>query len=472
MRILFLSHYFPPEGNAPASRVYDTCKRWAQKGHNVTVITCAPNCPNGIVYDGYKNKFFQQETIDDINVIRVWTKIAANRGTFRRMLNYISFMFSAIIAGLFVKKPDIIIATSPQFFCGWAGTILSKLRKLPFILEIRDIWPESIVAVGAITNNTIIHLLESLEKIMYKAADKIVTVGPGYKRQLTAKGIPAEKIDIVTNGVDPEIYFPREPNTAIIERYNLTDKFVCSYIGTIGMASDLKIAVKTAQILKNRNRDDIRLLIVGDGAIRSDLQEQVKNLKLDNIIFTGQQPKKKIPSFLSISNICLVHLKKAELFKSVLPSKIFETAAMGKPIILGVEGDAADLVKNAGAGVCFEPENAEQLADNLENLADNPLKLKSMSLTGRDYILNHYDRNILAANYLQIIHQTIGEIDISQEESTSVALPVRVATAQYHNNNLSSTSKTIKFHNNSIQDIPSEKAPPTSTPREPTRLQA
>ncbi|MCF7959012.1 MAG: glycosyltransferase family 4 protein [Phycisphaerae bacterium] len=477
MHILFLSHYFPPEGNAPASRVHDTCKRWVQKGHKVTVITCAPNCPNGIVYEGYKNKFFQRETVDDINVIRVWTKIAANRGTVRRMLNYISYMFSAVFIGLFVKKPDILIATSPQFFCGWAGTLLSKLRRLPFILEIRDIWPDSIVAVDAITNHRVIHILETLEYLMYKSADKIVTVGAGYKRQLIQKGVPGEKIDIITNGVDPDIYFPREPDMALKKRYDLENKFICSYIGTIGMASGLHVAVEAAQILKNRNRDDIRLLIVGDGAIRRDLQKQAQMLNLDNIVFTGQQPKKKIPNFLSIADLCLVHLKKASLFKSVLPSKIFETAAMGKPMVIGVQGDAADLVTDAGAGVCIEPENADQLAAALEKLADRPGQLQTMGRAGQNYILNHYNRQTLAADYLQIIHQTVGDDSNPAPETIHLAiptLPTQFAFAQPHYNSPILSQRTIKLypHNIKTAESPTSKLKSSSTSHPTSRLQA
>ena len=158
MRILFLTHYFPPEGNAPASRTFENCKRWVQQGHSVTVVTCAPNVPNGVVYTGYRNRLYQREVLDGVEVLRVWTYIAPNRGTVRRIINYISYMFSATLCSLFLKKPDIIIATSPQFFCGWAGVIASRLKRVPFILEIRDLWPDSIVAVGAMRNKPLLRL--------------------------------------------------------------------------------------------------------------------------------------------------------------------------------------------------------------------------------------------------------------------------------------------------------------------------
>ena len=239
MHILFFSHYFPPESNVPATRTYEYCRRWVRLGHNVTVITCAPNVPDGIIYKGYKNRFRQCEVIDGINVVRVWTYIAANRGRIRRTLNYVSYMFSAVFFSLFVRKPDVILATSPQFFCGWAGVIASRLRRIPFILEIRDIWPDSIVAVGALRNKRILRVLEWLELRMYAAAQHIITVGKSYKEVLVKKGILAEKISIITNGFDCDIFYPRQSDEKTKQEYNINGEFVCSYVGTIGMACGL-----------------------------------------------------------------------------------------------------------------------------------------------------------------------------------------------------------------------------------------
>jgi len=205
-RILFLTHYFPPEGNAPASRVHEMCKRWARDGHEVTVITGAPNHPNGQVYPGYRNWPLQQEFMDGIRVLRVWTFLAANKGKRRRAVNFLSFMLMSMMLALFMRRRDVLIATSPQFFCGWAGVMVSAIRRIPFILEIRDIWPESIHAVGASRRNLLIWLLERMERQMYDSAFRIVTVGDGYKRQLIQRRVPAGKIQVVTNGVDRELF--------------------------------------------------------------------------------------------------------------------------------------------------------------------------------------------------------------------------------------------------------------------------
>ncbi|MDX9972401.1 MAG: glycosyltransferase family 4 protein [FCB group bacterium] len=403
MRILFFSHYFPPEGNAPASRTYENCRRWVNAGHEVTVITCAPNCPDGVVYDGYKNKLYSRETVDGIDVRRVWTYIAANEGTVRRIMNYVSYMVSAFVFSFRVKRPDIVIATSPQFFCGWAGVLSRFFRRTPFILEIRDLWPESIIAVGAMRESRLVRVLEYLERIMYDSAQRIVTVGDGYKRRLMEKGVAEQRISVVMNGVNRELFTPREPDEALKQQYNLAGKFVCSYSGTIGMACGLEIVLDAAQKLKERGVGDIAFLLVGDGASRKDLEAQAREREIDAVIFTGRQPKEMMPEFLAITDVCLVHLRKTDLFTTVMPSKIFEAAGMAKPIVNGVGGFAADFIEKAGAGVNIEPENSDELIVALLQLREQSELREAYGHAGREYVLAHYDRDTLADDYLKII---------------------------------------------------------------------
>ncbi len=408
MRILFLSHYFPPEGNAPASRVHALCKRWVRAGHDVTVVTCVPNVPAGRVYAGYRNKLWQRETIDGIEVVRVWTYLAPNKGTVRRIANYVSYMVSATLRCVCLKRPDVVIATSPQFFCGWAGVLVSRLKRRPLILEIRDIWPESISAVGAMRRGRLIRFLEWLELKLYAAATHIVTVGQGYRQQLIKKNIASDAISVVTNGVDRDVFSPRPPDTQLVTQYHLSGKFICSYIGTIGMACGLEVILRAGQLMKQRGRNDIRFLLVGDGAVRETLQDQAQQMGLDNVVFVGRQDKGLMPAFLSISGCCLVHLRGTDLFKTVLPSKIFEAAAMARPIVLGVQGEAAQLVQRSGGGVCIEPENATQLADAVLQLADDPALAEQLGQAGHDFMTQHHDRERLAAHYLAIVERISG----------------------------------------------------------------
>ena len=403
MRILFLSHYFHPEGNAPGTRVYELTRRWAARGHQVVVITGVPNVPDGVAYEGYENRLYQQEQVDGVDVRRVWTYLAANRGTSRRILNYLSFMLAASVAACFVKRPDVVIATSPQFFCGWAGVFASRLRRRPFVLEIRDLWPESIVSVGAMRNPRIIRLLEWLEKAMYATADRIVTVGPGYRDGLVERGVDEARISIIPNGVDRVFFSPREDDGRLREEWDLGDRFVCAYVGTIGLGSGLHVALRAARLLAERGRDDVRLLLVGDGAIRAELQAEAEAEGLRSVVFTGRLPKLRMPDVLAAADACLVHLSRTELFKTVLPSKIFEAAAMRRPIVLGVDGFAAELVGDAEAGLCIEPESEAELVQALTELAGDPALRDRLAANAFERIAGRYDYDALATGYLELL---------------------------------------------------------------------
>jgi glycosyltransferase involved in cell wall biosynthesis len=358
------------------------------------------------VYEGYRNRLSQRETIDGIDVIRVWTYLAPNAGTVRRILNYVSYMASATVRSLFLRRPDVVIATSPQFFCGWAGVLVSWLRWSPFILEIRDIWPESIVAVGAMKEGRLTRLLEWLEGRMYAAANHIVTVGEGYKSQLLAKGVPEGRISVITNGVDIRRLTPLPPETALAARYNSDGRFVCSYIGTIGMAAGLEVVIRAAERFRQQGRNDVRFLIVGDGATRERFAAQVEEAGLDGmIVVTGRQPKELIPAFLSISDCCLVHLRKTSLFETVLPSKIFEAAALERPIIMGVGGQAAELIRGADCGICIEPENDAELVAAIDRLRADPALRQHYGERGRKAVVAGYDVDRLAEDYAALVQR-------------------------------------------------------------------
>ncbi len=410
MKILFFCHYFPPEVNAPATRTYEHCVRWAAAGHDVTVVTCVPNCPDGVVYPGYRNRLRRQvEHIDGIRVVRVWTYVAPNAGTVRRIANYLSYLLSAVWAALWLPRPDVLVATSPQFFCGWAGVLVHWLRRVPLVLEIRDIWPESIRAVEAIRSRPVLRLLQWLERRMYLAADHIVTVGPGYRDNILQKVPLADRISVITNGVDLRLFVPAKPDPRFLHLWDLEGKFVCSYVGTIGMAHGLEVVLEAARLLQAKGRDDIRFCLVGDGARRQHLEEQARRQGLDRlVIFTGRQPKDEIPRILASSDCCLVHLRKCDLFGTVLPSKIFEMMAMGRPILLGVDGEARRIVLESGAGLAIEPESAEALVAAVERLADAPDRGALAGSRARQYVAQHYNRDVLASRYLELLHQVAG----------------------------------------------------------------
>lgn len=405
MRVLFLSHYFPPEVNAPASRTYEHCKQWVKDGHEVTVVTCAPNHPRGKVYEGYRNRFFQWEEKDKIRIIRVWTYVTANEGFLKRTLNYISFMVSSIVAALWLPQSDVVVTTSPQFFNGLAGYFVSRFKRMPWVLEIRDLWPESILVVGAIKNRAIIRLLEWIELFAYRKADRIVPVTDAFKRYMVKRGIPAEKIAVIKNGVD--LSFFKEvngPNPVALE-LGLQGKFVASYFGTHGMAHCLETVLYSARELKER--EDIVFLLVGDGAERQRLVAMRDQMALPNVIMLGQEPKGKMPYLWALSDASLVLLKKSKLFTTVIPSKIFESMAMEKPVILGVEGETAEILKTADAGFCIEPENSHELAERVLELYRNRDLAAKLGTNGRRHVAEYYDRTVLARRYESLLASLI-----------------------------------------------------------------
>lgn len=402
MRILFLSHYFPPEVNAPASRTYEHCKQWVQDGHEVTVITCAPNHPRGTVYEGYRNKLFQREEKDGIQVIRVWTYVSANEGFLKRTLNYLSYMVAAVLVAPFLSRCDVVLSTSPQFFNGLAGYLASRSKRVPWILEIRDLWPESIVAVGAITNRPVIRFLEGLELFAYRKADHLVVVTDAFKAHMLARGISAKKVTVIKNGVDFSLYKkPPHGGTHLSDDLGLEGKFVASYFGTHGMAHHLETILEAARELTEWK--DIVFLLVGDGAERSRLVAMRDEMKLSNVAMLDQQPKEKMPELWSLSSVSLVLLKKSAVFKTVIPSKIFESMAMERPVILGVEGESAELVESAGGGICIEPESAKDLACQVLKLYRDPTICQELGSSGRRYVLEHFDRQVLARRFADVM---------------------------------------------------------------------
>ena len=405
MKILFLSHYFPPEINAPASRTFEHCREWVKAGHEVTVVTCAPNHPRGKVYEGYRNRLFQREQCEGIEVFRLWTYLSANEGFVLRTLNYVSFMLACILALPWLPKTNVVITTSPQFFNGLAGYFVSRAKRAPWVLEIRDLWPESILAVGAIRNEVLIKVLRWLEHFAYRKADRIVPVTDAFAAYMRHGGIPGEKIVVIKNGVELGLFQRDTSGEAMRAKHGLEGKTVAAYFGTHGMAHHLETVLEAAQIVAGDPR--IVFVLVGDGAERARLFELKNQMGLSNVLMIDQQPKEAMPALWAMADISLVLLRKTDLFKTVIPSKIFEAMGMATPIILGVEGESRELVQAAGAGLIIEPESAEELAAAVRRLADDPDEAKALGQQGYDYVCANFDRRVLAARYIDVLRAAV-----------------------------------------------------------------
>ena len=406
MHILFLTDNFPPEGNAPATRTFEHAREWVNMGQNVTVITCAPNFPEGKVFEGYKNMWLSKQKIEGINVWRVKTYITANEGFAKRTIDFISFMVSSLFFGLFTRKVDIVIGTSPQFFTVISSWALAKFKRVPFVFELRDIWPASITAVGAMKGSWIINFLEKLELFLYHQADLIISVTYSFKLELQNRGVSVNKVKVVLNGVDLSKYKPLpEKDQKFSEKYRLQGKFVAGYVGTHGLAHALDSIIEAAELLKAE--DDIRIVFAGGGADRARLEKLVEARDLSNVVMIPKQPKENMPKIWSLCDISLVSLKDTPLFSKVIPSKIYESMAMGLPIIISVpEGESTQIIRTQKAGLVIPPENSNSLFEATLNIKKDKNLYRDLANNSR-LAANNFNRKTLAIEMLRHIKKLV-----------------------------------------------------------------
>jgi glycosyltransferase involved in cell wall biosynthesis len=421
MKILYVSQYFPPEMGAPAARAAELSRHWAAAGHEVTVLTGFPNHPTGVVPPEYRDKFQRlvaREQIDGVNVVRTWLLPFPNRKAYKRMLNYASFCASAATTGLFLPRPDVVIATSPQLLVGLSGWWLARWKRVPFVFEVRDLWPESLAAVGMGDSDSLLH--RSLAKIagfLYRHSDRIVVVTPAFENYLVEHWrVPREKISVVENGVETQLFAP-EPATALRKELGFEGKFVVSYIGTMGMAHGLETIVTAATELQDKDTNpQIVFLMLGEGADKDRIVALARERSLNNLRFVDQQPREKIPAYINASDACLVLLKKTELFMTVIPTKMLEFMSCARPVILGVDGQARTILEEARGGLVIEPENSDALVNAIRHLAANPDKARELGHNGREHIVRKFSRGHTAEKYIRVLEHLLNLPERSSPE--------------------------------------------------------
>jgi glycosyltransferase involved in cell wall biosynthesis len=400
MRILYVSHYFPPEMGAPAGRVAGLARQWAQAGHEVHVLTGFPHHPTGVIPPEYRRAFrrgYLREDFHGVHVHRTWIFPAANRGKVRRSLNYLSFMLSAAVTGAMrLPRPDVIIATSPQLLCAAAGHVLARRFLAPLVMEVRDLWPESLVAVGASQHRSpLVKGLERLARVMYRRAAHVVTITEAQREAVMSAGVAGTRVSVVPNGVDAAFlqFDGRRPDLS---------RFMVTYIGTLGMAHKLETLLEAAAAL--RHEPGILFRIVGEGARRQALEAHARALNLQNVEFVGERPRDEVPRWIAESSACVVLLRQSPVFLTVVPSKMLEIMAVGRPILLGVEGEARALLERAGAGIAVPPENADALAQAILRLRRDPALARRCGESGRAFVQREFRREGLASRYLELLH--------------------------------------------------------------------
>ncbi len=413
MKILYVSQYFPPEMGAPAARVAELSRHWVRHGHDVTVLTGFPNHPTGVVPPEYRRKLWRlisREEYDGVHVVRTWLWPFPNRRSYERMLNYGSFCISAAISGAFLRRADVVIASSPQLLVGLSGWWLAWLKRVPLIFEVRDLWPESLAAVGIAGEGSLLHrFLKKVASFLYRRSAHTVVVTPAFKDYLISKReIPAEKISIVPNGVDVEAFANSDSTSHIRTSLNLEGKFVVCYIGTIGMAHGLGTLVEAAANLQT-SAPQVAFVVVGEGAEKESVMKMARSRELKNLHFVNEQPRESIPAFLHASDAAIVLLKRTELFKTVIPTKLLEAMACERPVILGVDGQAREILEQAQCGIFVEPENVEQIVQAVLRLCAHRDLASTMGKNGYRFVMRNFSRSETARNYLAVLEKVSGK---------------------------------------------------------------
>jgi colanic acid biosynthesis glycosyl transferase WcaI len=410
VRILFVSQYFPPEMGAPSARVSELARRWVDAGEEVTVLTAFPHHPVGRKAPGDRWRLTRRETFHGVDVLRAYIWAAPNRGVVRRMLSYLSFLLSALAVGLIRGgRTDIVVATSPQLLAACAGYALARFHRVPFVFEVRDLWPESILAVGAMQENPLVRGLKRMSRHLYEHSDQIVTAGEGYREQIHhLYGVPRERMITLPNGIDPQLFRPAPASTEVRRELGAGDgQFLVVYLGTLGMAHGLDTLLEVAERL--RHRHEIAFALVGEGAEKDRLMRLAADRRLTNVRFVGQQPRERMPALYAAADLGLVLLRDRPLFQSVLPSKIFEWLAMARPIVVTVAGEARRIIESSGGGVFVPPESPAALAEEICRLAAGGVDLVAMGEAGRAHVVAHYNRDLQAETYRLLLRRLVAE---------------------------------------------------------------
>jgi glycosyltransferase involved in cell wall biosynthesis len=404
LRIMFLTHYFPPEIGAPQARMFELAKRLDELGDDVTVVTAFPNYPTGVLHEGYRHRFAMEERMDGVRVLRRWVFATPNSGVFKRIANWLSFVVSSLTATRKVGDVDVIFVQSPPLPIGIATLAYARLKRAPFVFNVSDIWPQSAVELGMLRNRALIRLAEALEMHLYRRASRVTVPTPGMLERLAARGVPREKLVLLSNGVDTSTYEPQAPNHQLAEQLGFDSHKVFLYAGTHGLSQGLDVILEAAKLTRD---PDILYVLAGEGADKDALVAKARDEKIGNVLFLPNQPKASMPALLNVAYAGIVSLKPLDLFRDALPSKMFESMAVGQPLVAALWGEGADVVRAADCGLVTEPGNARQMRDAVETLAADPRRAQEMGRRGREYVDEHFNRHRIALRLHALLMEVV-----------------------------------------------------------------
>jgi len=400
LRVTFLTQYFPPEIGAAQTRLGELAERLSEAGDQVTVVTPFPNYPTGVIQAGYTGKRSMEEWMGPVRIIRTWTYATRNKGFFRRILSHLSFSFSAYMALRQIGHTDVFYVQSPPLFVGIAALGMSRLKRVPFVFNVSDIWPQSAIELGALRNRMAIRLAEMLERHLYRRATRVTVATPGILERLAARGVPRDKLVLLTNGVDTDVFRPDRPTRDVAQRLGLDGHRIFLYAGTHGLSQGLDVVLDAAKLTQDR---EVLFVLVGEGANKDALVEKARNEGIENVMFLPNQPKSDMPGLLNIAYASIIPLRRLDLFKAALPSKMFESMAVGKPVVAALWGEGAELVRTAQCGVVVEPGDAAAMHQAIADLAADPGRARAMGERGREYVVLYFDRKRIAARLHEVL---------------------------------------------------------------------
>jgi len=405
VKIIILTSLFFPEIAANAKRMTHLAEDLKDRGHDVFVITAFPYYSTSKDLEKYKGKWIVKDQYEGIPIIRTYAYSSKKYGNIsKRLWSFLSFTFSSIFGAVTVRgKADVVLTISPPFLSFFSGYLISLIKKASFVLDIQDIYPETLVALGFLKNKIVIKSLELLERFFYKSSKGIVAISEGFKQDFVNKGANPHNIAVLHNWVDIN-NFQLGDGKALRKTYGFDGKFVVMFVGTMGFAQGLENLVKAAELLKE-HKNGIQFVLLGDGVEREKLENLVKSCGLSNFTFIPPKPNSEIPRFLSIADACLVSLRKNKLYEITIPCKTYEYMSMGKSVIMGVRGEAQRLIEQGGCGIGIEPESPDDLAKAILNMYTNKNLTVEMGRRGREFAASNFSRKTVTDQYIDFLER-------------------------------------------------------------------